>query len=145
MRMADPIPTFSYILNEIRKRHPDFAYVHLTEGDFAKGDSLDFARKIWHADRLASEEGVFISASEHSRESAFKFAEEKGDVIAFGRYFISNPDLVRRLKEDIPFTPFDKNDFYTKMDPKGYVDYPFAETMSSVGEPVTSVVSEIAR
>ena len=31
MRMPDPIPTFTYLVSEIKKRHPDLAYIHVTE------------------------------------------------------------------------------------------------------------------
>ena len=38
------------------------------------------------------------------------------------------PDLVRRLEEDLPFNPYDRDTFYTPGDqPAGYTDYPFAE------------------
>jgi N-ethylmaleimide reductase len=50
---------------------------------------------------------------------------EKGDAdaVAFGRHFISNPDLVLRIREQLPLAPYDRNTFYT-FDEKGYVDYP---------------------
>ncbi|MGZ3809717.1 MAG: oxidoreductase, partial [Bacteriovorax sp.] len=46
----------------------------------------------------------------------------KGDLVAFGRPFISNPDLVEKLKTKKPLTPFDMNTFYTPGE-KGYTDY----------------------
>lgn len=144
MRMADPVPTFSYVLEEIRKRHPNFAYVHFIEGDASKGESLDFARKIWHSGRPLGEEGVFLSCGEHTPESAFKHAEEYGDVVVFGRTFTSNPDLVRRIRENIPLAPVDANVFYNKMEARGYVDYPFAEQKVSAAEIVESAVEEVA-
>ena len=48
------------------------------------------------------------------------------DAIAFGRPFISNPDLVQRLREDLPLTPDVARTWYSQ-GPEGYVDYPFAE------------------
>ena len=48
------------------------------------------------------------------------------DAIAFGRPFISNPDLVRRLREGLPLTPDVAPTWYSQ-GPEGYVDYPFAE------------------
>lgn len=35
------------------------------------------------------------------------------DIVAFGRHFTSNPDLVRRILEDKPLTPYDRSTFYT--------------------------------
>lgn len=37
MKMKDPLPTFSYLVSEIAKRHPDFAYIHVTEPRVAGG------------------------------------------------------------------------------------------------------------
>ena len=138
--MADPVPTFSHLLREIRARHPRFAFVHLVEGDASAGgmeSSLDFARKIWHGGRQPGDEGVFISCENHTRASALKHAAEKGDVVAFGKPFTSNPDLVRRIRDDIPFTPYDPNVFYATVDPKGYVDYPFASDQSPLQNQVS--------
>ena len=51
---------------------------------------------------------------------------EKGDVdlVTFGRYFISNPDLPRRIKLGLPLNDYDRETFYT-FDARGYTDYPF--------------------
>ncbi|KAJ6020872.1 hypothetical protein N7540_006376 [Penicillium herquei] len=55
-----------------------------------------------------------------------KVLNDGADAVAFGRYFISNPDLPRRLKEGLPLNPYDRSTFYGA-DPaeKGYTDYPF--------------------
>jgi 2,4-dienoyl-CoA reductase-like NADH-dependent reductase (Old Yellow Enzyme family) len=47
----------------------------------------------------------------------------EADAIAYGRIFISNPDLPRRLAEGLPLNAPDYPTFYTQ-EPKGYVDYP---------------------
>ncbi len=47
---------------------------------------------------------------------------QKGDLVAFGRPFISNPDLVSKLQNGIPLTPPDMDTFYTPGE-KGYTDY----------------------
>jgi N-ethylmaleimide reductase len=44
------------------------------------------------------------------------------DLVAFGRYFISNPDLPSRIAEKLPLSPYDRDTFYT-FDAKGYTDY----------------------
>mmetsp|Transcript_15316 Transcript_15316/g.29701 ORF Transcript_15316/g.29701 Transcript_15316/m.29701 type:complete len:407 (-) Transcript_15316:53-1273(-) len=46
------------------------------------------------------------------------------DAIAFGRWFISNPDLVRRIREGLPLTPYHRDSFYKLGSPDGYIDYP---------------------
>lgn len=55
-----------------------------------------------------------------------KVLNDGGDAVAFGRYFISNPDLPRRLKEGLPLNPYDRSTFYGAEPPqKGYTDYTF--------------------
>ena len=51
---------------------------------------------------------------------------EKGDadLVAFGRYFISNPDLLKRVKLGLPLNSYDRSTFCT-FDARGYTDYPF--------------------
>ena len=52
------------------------------------------------------------------------------DAVSFGRHFLSNPDLPRRIKEGLPLTDYDRNTFYT-FDAHGYTDYPFFSGNSS--------------
>ena len=53
------------------------------------------------------------------------------DAIAFGRPFLANPDLPRRLAEGLPLNPDDMKTWYSQ-GPDGYVDYPFArETVTA--------------
>ena len=47
----------------------------------------------------------------------------KGDLFAFGRAFLANPDLVARMERNLPQNPPDQSTFYTP-GPKGYTDYP---------------------
>ncbi|KAI0075622.1 NADH:flavin oxidoreductase/NADH oxidase [Panus rudis PR-1116 ss-1] len=128
MRMKDPIPTFSYLVQKIAERYPDFAYIHVVEprvnGNIdrepGQGESNDFLRAIWKP-------RPFIAAGGFKRDTAIKFADETGDLIAFGRFFISNPDLPVRIKKDIAFTPYNRDTFYIPESPVGYIDYPFAD------------------
>uniref|UniRef100_A0A8H8CE90 NADH:flavin oxidoreductase/NADH oxidase N-terminal domain-containing protein n=1 Tax=Psilocybe cubensis TaxID=181762 RepID=A0A8H8CE90_PSICU len=127
MHMIDPVPQFTHLVESIVNKHPDMAYLHVVEPD--KGapetESNDFLRDIW-APR------PFISCGDYTRETAIKRADETGNLIAFGRYFISNPDLPTRIEHNIPFNEYDRKTFYG---PKGhllgaeagYIDYPFAD------------------
>ncbi|EIW77973.1 NADH:flavin oxidoreductase/NADH oxidase [Coniophora puteana RWD-64-598 SS2] len=128
MRMADPITTFSYYVNKIKERN--LCYIHAVEPRI-KGsetaiketgiESNDFLREIW-VDR------PFIAAGGFTRPKAFETAEQKGGLVAFGRLFIANPDLPRRLKEDIQLTAPIRAKFYLvgNHTPEGYTDWPFA-------------------
>ena len=60
------------------------------------------------------------------------------DAVAFGRFFISNPDLVERLRTRAPLNVYDRTSFYIRDPVKGYVDYPAladagAATKASLG------------
>ncbi|PSS29796.1 hypothetical protein PHLCEN_2v2944 [Hermanssonia centrifuga] len=130
MRMDDANlkPTFSYLVSEITKRFPNFAYLHVVEprveGNVDRavqhGEEIDFLREIWGS-------RPFISAGGYTRDTAISTAEEKGDLIAFGRAFIPNPDLPFRLEKDIPLTISDRSSYYTWESPVGYIDYPFSK------------------
>lgn len=68
--------------------------------------------------------GKILLNSDYAGPSAReRMAEGIADGISFGRPFISNPDLVRRLAIDAPLTPGDTSTFYAG-GPAGYVDYP---------------------
>lgn len=99
MRMEDPYPTFSYLVTEIRRLYPRFAYLHaigprtdtIDDSGLAAKDSVDFLRMIWNPSTGVKENGsLFISAGAYDRQLALQVAEETGDLIAFGRPFIAN-------------------------------------------------------
>ncbi|TFK66462.1 NADH:flavin oxidoreductase/NADH oxidase [Pluteus cervinus] len=114
MGMKDPIPQFTHVVSEIKQRHPDLAYIHVVE---PRVNGTDDATAV-------------LGAGGYVRESALKVAEEKGDIIASGRWFISNPDLPIRIKKDVPWTKYGRKTFYVPGQAegleKGYLDYPFA-------------------
>ena len=67
--------------------------------------------------------GVFILAGGFDRDKAEKaLAENRADLIAFGKPFLANPDLVERLKQRAPLNAPDFSTFYTP-GAKGYTDY----------------------
>ena len=125
-----PIPQFSYVIAELEKRALEgkqLAYISLVDprimfdihhNEIQTQQSNDFARQIWT--------GVFVKASGFNYESA-KAETDKDDkvIIAFGRHFLANPDLIERFKQSIPLNKYDRSTFYTP-GPKGYIDYPFA-------------------
>ncbi|KAG2225109.1 hypothetical protein INT45_011792, partial [Circinella minor] len=118
-----PYETYSYILEHL---NPKLAYVHFIEPrDDALREvpdlvnSLDPFRKIWQG-------RPFISAGGYSTqpESMADVAENTGNLIAVGRAYIANPDLVERLKHGWPLNKYKREFFYTT-DALGYTDYPF--------------------
>jgi N-ethylmaleimide reductase len=68
--------------------------------------------------------GAFILSGGFDRATAeMALAEHRGDLVAFGRPFLANPDLVSRLHANAPLAAPDMATFYTS-GPKGYIDYP---------------------
>ncbi len=68
--------------------------------------------------------GPLMLAGDFDRERAeAELAAGRADLIAFGRPFIANPDLPRRLRERLPLASFDAGALYTP-GPQGYADYP---------------------
>ena len=57
-------------------------------------------------------------------------AAERTDLVAVGRAFIANPDLVQRLQLDAPLNPADESSFYGGTD-AGYIDYPALEDLAA--------------
>ncbi|BGP25260.1 hypothetical protein JCM10295v2_004183 [Rhodotorula toruloides] len=123
--------TFSYFVTELRQRHPDFAYIHAVESriagnttiEAAKDENLDFLYEIWTP-------RPFLIAGGFKPDTAVTAAEHYANsVVVFGRYFISNPDLVKRIKEGIELTEYNRETFYLYGPDKteGYTDYPFAD------------------
>ncbi|ORX75348.1 FMN-linked oxidoreductase [Basidiobolus meristosporus CBS 931.73] len=126
MKDDTPYETWGYLAKTLQANHPDLAYLHFVEprsnlfldGVLETSDSLDPFRKEW--------KGTFISAGGYTYDAklAFETCEKTGNLVAFGRRFIANPDLVERLRNDWPLNDYDRNTFYTG-GPVGYTDYPF--------------------
>ncbi|KAI8054170.1 uncharacterized protein B0P05DRAFT_581783 [Gilbertella persicaria] len=116
-----PIKTCSYLLSQLQQNWPNMAYVHFMER--RQDDELDKDlaapyRSIWKGPIISS---GFSSSSSISH--AIDYSERTGDLIAFGRLFISNPDLLNRIRHNQPLSPFDYSTFYNH-EAKGYTDYP---------------------
>ncbi|KAJ7679768.1 hypothetical protein B0H17DRAFT_1233032 [Mycena rosella] len=132
MHFDDPKPTYTHLVTQLRERYPGLAYLHVVEPRvdgaetvvIKEGYSNDFIRDIWGARQL-------ISAGGYTRETALAAAENKGDLIAFARLYIANPDLPYRLLHDIVLTVGERALYYVpgSIDPRGYTDYPFASAV----------------
>jgi N-ethylmaleimide reductase len=72
-----------------------------------------------------------IAAGGFNRDSAEAIiASGNADLVAFGRHFISDPDLPERLRRGLPLNRYDRTTFYGG-DGRGYVDYPPAEVATA--------------
>ena len=120
----EPQPLFEHVARALAKH--GLAFVHVIEG--ATGgprDNLpfDYAALKW-AYREAGGSGAWIANNGYDRALAERaVASGHADAVAFGKLFISNPDLVRRLRENAPLNAWDAKTFYGGGD-HGYIDYP---------------------
>jgi N-ethylmaleimide reductase len=127
MSDSDPIALFSHVIEQLSAR--EIAYVHMIEpratgagGSDAVNEEApctsDLFRKLF--------KGAFMSAGGYTPETA-KAVVESGqvDLVAFGRFYISNPDLAQRIQKGIALAPYNRATFYGGAE-KGYTDYPFA-------------------
>jgi N-ethylmaleimide reductase len=98
----------------------DLAYVHL-EATTDEDVLLDL-RRAWPGTMIVNP--VFpMGPKQADRAAADHWLGLGADLISFGRAFISNPDLVERLRADLPLAPDDQETWYAGGD-RGYVDYP---------------------
>ncbi|PSN65691.1 FMN-linked oxidoreductase [Corynespora cassiicola Philippines] len=129
MLMHDPVPTFSYLAQQLRKLR--LGYLHVIESrvnnnvDCESTASIDFILEIWET------VSPILIAGGNNPDNIFQAAGEKyrnqNAIFVFGRHFLSNPDLPYRLKNGIELNPYDRSTFYTPEKPDGYIDYPFSE------------------
>lgn len=129
---ANPEALFHYLVRELDKR--DLAYLHLVEPT-VKGREIatetDPRAQALMRDIRAGFSGPIILAGGYTRWTAEKaLADGRGDLIAFGRPFIANPDLPARLRIDATLAEADPATFYGG-GAGGYTDYPtLAQTAS---------------
>jgi N-ethylmaleimide reductase len=116
---SDPTEVFGLFVSELSKR--GIAFIHVVEG--ATGGPRDNVPFDWVALRKAFS-GAYIANNGYTRDLAIDAVRDgKADLVAFGKAFIANPDLVERLRLDAPLNELDRATLYGGGE-KGYVDYP---------------------
>ncbi|MCG5235324.1 alkene reductase [Xanthobacter oligotrophicus] len=122
---AEPLPLYTHVVERLAR--VNLAYLHLIEPRASGAGRAD----VDHKDVPAAAElfrplwpGVLITAGNFRPDTAEAcVAAGHADAIAFGRFFISNPDLVERIRRGAPLTPYDRSTFY-RGGATGYTDYP---------------------
>ena len=105
--------TFGYVARELGKRKLAFLMAREYQGPDSLGPMLK--REFG---------GVYVDNEKFTRESAHEaIAKGEADCVGFGKLFIANPDLPRRLREGAPLNEPRTETFYTH-GPEGYTDYP---------------------
>ncbi|NRR29700.1 alkene reductase [Oxalobacteraceae bacterium] len=113
---SNPAATFGYVARELGQRRIAFICAREAVGEDSLGPLLKQAFG-----------GVYIANEKLNKDSAAQvLSEGRADAVAFGKDFISNPDLPQRLQLDAPLNPWKMESFYGP-DSVGYTDYPALE------------------
>jgi len=125
----ETIPTFDYIVNKLNEYN--LAYLHLSEpfNDVSKIPYL--VTEISKHYRPMYKGTLVINAGFDQEKGNQTIEDGLADAVAFGKPFISNPDLPIRFKHNVPLVDWDQETFYTPGE-KGYTDYPLLKE-SEVG------------
>jgi N-ethylmaleimide reductase len=122
---ADPMPLYTHVVQSLDPL--GLAYLHFIEPRSSGAgraevnhqnvpSAMTLFRPLWR--------GTLITAGGFTGDAAeAAVAAGHADAIAFGRTFISNPDLPRRLQRGFPLTPYNRATFYGG-EAAGYTDYP---------------------
>ena len=113
----DPHETFATLLDGVRPL--GLAYLHLVHLRSPRVDGLELARRHFRGSLILNE-SLTLELAQHY------IGEGIADAASFARWFIANPDLVRRLREGRELAPFDRRTLYTA-GREGYADYPSLE------------------
>ncbi|MDZ4840626.1 MAG: alkene reductase [Hyphomicrobium aestuarii] len=121
MSESDPAALFGYVAGELGKR--GLAYLHVVEPSNPRGDPAD--RLIDPVILRRAFGGPYIGNGSYTGDRA-RAAIKAGliDAASFGRPFISNPDLPRRLADNLPLNPLNADRIYSG-GADGYTDYPY--------------------
>jgi N-ethylmaleimide reductase len=116
---SNPQPLFDHIVDQLNAL--GLTYIHVIEG--ATGGPRDIAPFDYGSLRKRFKQ-AYVANNGYDFELATNVLEaDAADLIAFGKPFISNPDLVERLKKGAPLNEWDKATFYGG-GAQGYTDYP---------------------
>ena len=123
---SDPIALFDYVAKQLNRF--GLAYLHIIEPRI-KGNVLiaDGQGPIAAARMRKIFTGKIIAAGGFEPDTAEAAVRDgAADLVAFGRHFVANPDLPKRIRLGLPLNAYDRDTFYT-FDARGYTDYPFYE------------------
>jgi N-ethylmaleimide reductase len=124
---TDPQPLFNHVARALGPL--GLAYLHIIEGatgaarDHTQGDAPFDYTAFRAAYKNAGGKGAWMVNNALDKTIAEQSLKDGADLVAFGKLFIANPDLTRRLREDAPLSTPERATFYGG-GAKGYTDYP---------------------
>jgi len=130
MSDSNPTATFNYVAKALAPL--GLAYLHIVEprviGSQEEADGLPPVAAV---NLRQFFKGTIMAAGGFDPKGAEEIVTKgDADLVAFGRHFIANPDLPRRIRLGLPLNPYDRSSFYGG-NTHGYTDYPFYEENKS--------------
>ncbi|MDQ7990784.1 MAG: alkene reductase [Candidatus Dactylopiibacterium sp.] len=119
MACPDILPTLLEAARHLQ--HKGLAYLHLVEADW--DDAPVFTEAFRRALREAFRGTLIVAGKYNQTRADWVLSHHYADLVAFGRPFIANPDLPRRLARALPLAPFDAATLFGG-DARGLTDYP---------------------
>ena len=116
----EPMVTYPWLARELNQRRIGFLHIYCQSADWihdAGHSMMPALRDAFHGGIIAC--GGFKTAA--ACEAIL--ARGHADLVAIGKPYIANPDLVERLRRDAPLNKWDVNSFYAG-GARGYTDYP---------------------
>ncbi|KXT16963.1 hypothetical protein AC579_7398 [Pseudocercospora musae] len=147
-----PVEQFSYLTQKLKDL--DLAYLHIIESrvvnnvDCEKTEGIEAFLRIWGREKPVLIAGGFDS--ERAREAAEGEYKDYNVGVVFGRWFISNPDLVFRVRHGLELNRYERDTFYAVEQERGYLDYSFSEEWKKEhgvcmnGKHLTSMFKQVA-
>ncbi|KAG5225536.1 12-oxophytodienoate reductase family protein [Salix suchowensis] len=133
---SDPLNLGLSVIERINKLQlqvgSNLTYLHVTQPRYTASGQTESRRtgieeeeaqmiRTWRR----AYQGSFMCSGGFTRELGIQAVTEgDADLVAYGRHFISNPDLVLRLKLNAPLNKYIRKTFYTQDPVVGYIDYP---------------------
>jgi N-ethylmaleimide reductase len=126
---SNPIALFDYVAKQLNCF--GLAYLHIVEPRIKGNVLIAEGQGPIAAARLRKIfTGKIIAAGGFEPDTAEAAVRDgDADLVAFGRHFVANPDLPKRIRLGLPLNAYDRDTFYT-FDARGYTDYPFYEQRS---------------
>lgn len=127
--MSDLVAQFEHVITRLRDM--DIAYLHLANSRWVEDvtqpdiDNAIFLRK-WGKTKPVLLAGGYDADSARTVVD-HTFADQHNVAVAFGRLYISNPDLPFRLQHGLPLQPYDRDTFYVPLSDEGYTNYPVSD------------------
>lgn len=112
--------TYAYLSEQLNKT--GIVYIHLVDHSAMGAPAVPFALK--ETIRKNFKNTLIISGGFDKESAEANIENGLGDLVAFGRPFINNPDLVERFRNNWSLSEDLKMDLFYSADEKGYTDYP---------------------